>query len=586
MSLRSKLLSLFVALAVIPLVAVGAYGYARSLRALEALLERQTAAVVDDAGNAVSRELSRRESFLLLLAENAETQRLYRLNRSAPGDSAYAKADTFLTAAWAQSGGDYRSLELSDTTGHVLYRKGDGTASGTTYPVRGVPLDHEVRDLDSGERRGHVTLETSLDAILPRELLDRRVGDRGYSVVIDRQSGRIVFHPSAAFIGQSLARLRGALPWADISRVDSPRGTLRYGSGDSARVVAFASLTAPPWTIVSVASVAEFAPPFERARSVQLAIVLTLTAVITIAFAQLLRGATRSLEELTLAAETVGRGNLEPALPRVASDEVGRLTLAFETMVRRVREMIAQVESSRQMAVLGEFASQIAHEIRNPLTSIKLNLQGLARDARVGTLPAPNAAAIDICLLEIDRLDGVVGGVLTLAQSAPTSLAPCAVHAIIRDALRVVAAQAAAQGVVLDADLRAERDTVHGDSARLHAALLNLLLNALAIMPNGGRIHVSSTAIHGDPPLLLVRVKDTGPGVPPDERDRIFRPFHTTRPNGTGLGLPIARRTIEAVGGRVLLSENSSTDAGAEFIVELPLVTDDGTSPTEPVPVS
>jgi signal transduction histidine kinase len=569
MTLRTKLLALFVALAVVPLIAVGAYGYAQSMRALEALLERQTTAVVDDAANAVTRELTRKEPFLLMLAENDETQRLYRERGWVHRDSAFAKADTFFTAAWSQAGSEYQLLELSDETGNVIYQKGN---TSSRYSASSVPLERDIRDPQSGNRRGHLVLETPLDALLPRDVLDRHVGDHGYSVVIDRRSGRVVSHPRATFIGQSLARLRTTEPWADTSRFHSPTHTFHYGSDDSVRVVSFANLQAPPWTVMSIASVADFAPPFERARSVQLTIVLALTALITIAFVQLLRGATRSLEDLTRAAETVGRGDLDPALPRPESDEVGRLTVAFDQMVRRVREMITQVESSRQMAVIGEFASRIAHEIRNPLTSIKLNLQGLARDARLGSLPAHNAAAVDICLLEIDRLDGVVGGVLTLAQTAPTNLVPCSLHTIVLESLRVVAAQADAQGVIIDTGLHAEPDAVRADGARLHAALLNLLLNALAAMPHGGQLIVStSVGSDGSSDRLFVRVRDSGAGVPPGERDRIFRPFHTTRPNGTGLGLPIARRTIEALGGRLTLSDDSPEHAGAEFVVELPV---------------
>jgi signal transduction histidine kinase len=574
-SLRSKLLALFVALAVVPLVAVGAYGYAQSLRALRALLERETATIANDVAGALTRELARQESIALLLTENAETQRLYRVPVSARGDSTLAKADTFLTEAWRRLGGTYRSLELRDATGAVMYHLGDGTPSSGEYATHSVALERAVRDIDSGDRRGSLVLHASLDALVPQQLLERHVGERGYSVVIDRRRDRVLFHPRASLIGERLERLAAAEPWADTTRLEASNGTFRYGAGDSARVVSYASLQWPALTVLSVASVAEFAPPFERARSVQLATVLALTVVITIVFARLLRGATRSLEELTVAADAVGHGNLAPSLPRGDGDEVGRLARAFETMVRRVREMIAQVESSRQMAVIGEFASQIAHEIRNPLTSIKLNLQGLARDARTGALSTPAAAAVDICMLEIDRLDGVVSGVLTLAQTSPGQLRPCSVHGIVRDAVRVATVQASSQGVAVDLSLGAERDVATADASRLHGAILNLLLNALAAMPGGGRLRVTTEQSDAPAPgRFRLRVADTGHGVPAAERERIFRPFHTTRPNGTGLGLPIARRTVEALGGRLTLSDHTPGDVGAEFVIELPLSAD------------
>ena len=572
MSLRSKLLALFVGLGVVPLIAVGAYGYVQSLRALRALLERETATVANDVAGALTRELSRQESFALLLTENAETQRLYRVPVVGRGDSALAKADTFLTEAWRRFGGTYRSLELRDAAGAVIYHLGDGTPSSGEYATRSVSVERDIRDSDSGDLRGSLVLQAWLDALVPQQVLERHVGERGYSVVIDRRHDRVLFHPRASIVGERLDRLTAAQPWADTARIAASNGTFSYGVGDSARVVSYASLQFPALTILSVASVAEFAPPFERARLVQLATVLGLTAVITIVFARLLRSATRSLEELTVAADAVGHGNLAPPLPRGDGDEVGRLARAFETMVRRVREMIGQVESSRQMAVIGEFASQIAHEIRNPLTSIKLNLQGLARDVRTGATSASSAEAVDICMLEIDRLDGVVSGVLTLAQTSPGRLRPCSLHGVANDAVRVVSAQASTQGVTVVTSLGASRDVVIADASRLHGAILNVLLNALAAMPDGGRLTMTTEMSSDTMPVWLrLRVADSGSGVPDADRERIFRPFHTTRPNGTGLGLPIARRTIEALGGRLTLADRTQGDGGAEFVIELPL---------------
>ena len=573
MSLRSKLLALFLALAVVPLIAVAAYGYTQSLRALEALLVGQTSAVADEISSGLAQAAARREAFALLLAENAETQSLYRRPSSSTDAALLANADTFLTDAWRRFGGEYRSLELRDTAGVVVFALGERIPNAAGIPSRSFPLERDIRDADSGTRRGTLLLNTSLDALLPAQLVERHVGDRGYSMVVDRRRGQILFHPRASLVGQALSRVSDAGLFTDSSRLASTTGWFRAGKADSARIVSFANLQSPAVTIYSVASMAEFAPPFEHARSVQLTTVLALTAVITIVFARLLRGATRSLEDLTLAADAVGRGNLTPVLPRSDGDEVGRLARAFETMVRRVREVIAQVESSRQMAVIGEFASQISHEIRNPLTSIKLNLQGLARDAQAGRVPPDAAAAVDICLLEIERLDSVVGGVLTLAQTAPTQVVRASVHAIVRDALRVISAQATASGIRIETRLDSTTDAVDCDAARVHAALLNILLNALAAMPNGGTLRASTDSFTGadGQRRLHLRIEDTGPGVAPQDRDRIFRPFHTTKPNGTGLGLPIARRTIDAHGGRLTLEDNPPGARGASFLIDLPL---------------
>ena len=583
MSLRSKLLALFLALAVVPLVAVGVFGSAQSMRALGELLARETLAVASDAASALGQQLARQESDALLLGDNTETQRLYAVAESERG-AALAQADTFIRAAWRQMSGDYRSLALLDARGTVIYRIGDTDASTSSGASRTVPVERTISDPGSGEARGSLVLQASIGALLPRDMLERRVGNQGYTIVIDRAADRVVYHPRIAWTGQSATRLADTERWPEgAGAVAHPSGSFTYGRGDSAHIASFVSLSSPAWTIVTSASLAEFAPPFQHARSLQLIVVLAATCAITLMFVQLLRRATRSLEELTRAADAVGAGNLAPVLPLAGRDEVGRLSAAFDVMTARLREMISQVESSRQLAILGEFASQLAHEIRNPLTSIKLNLQGLARDARSGDVTETSSASIDICLREIGRLDQVVGGVLALAHSGPAGTAPCSLNSIAGQSLRLIGDQAAAQRVSIVAELDATRDLVLADDSRLQGAILNLVLNALAAMPAGGTLTVRTDVSPDGPATVRLHVLDTGPGIEQEARERVFRPFHTSRPGGTGLGLPIARRTVEAHGGRLVLSDSVAADRGACFIVELPLAAETITvSPVAP----
>jgi signal transduction histidine kinase len=571
MSLRSKLLALYVALAVVPLVAVGVFGSTQSMRALEVLLGRQTAALAGDVAAEVSQQLARQESDALFLSENAETQRLYA-SAGPSRDSALARADTFLRAAWRQMDGEYRSLELRDVRGSTLYRLSDQQGSGTGDMPRTVLLDRPVREPGTGAPHGTLVLRASLDALLPQDALRRRVGNHGFTTIIDRASGRVLYHPRMAWTSQSAARLAAAEEWpGGTAAIASPSGTFHYGHADSTRVVSFVSLASPAWTVLSTASVAEFAPPFEHARSRQLVVVLGVTGAIILMFVHLLRRTTYSLEELTRAAAAVGAGNLAPDLPAGGTDEVGRLSTAFGVMVGRVRRMIEEVESSRQMAVLGHFASQIAHEIRNPLTSVKLNLQGLARGARAGTMPSADRESVEICLREVDRLDDVVRSVLALAQSAPARRDRCAVNEVVDAALAVIGKQASTQRVQVQRGPHAPEGFTLGDATQLQGAVLNLLLNALAAMPTGGVLRVRTEVVSiGEEQSVRVTVSDTGPGVPESQRERIFVPFHTSRPDGTGLGLPIARRIAEAHGGRLLLADEGGP--GAEFVLYLPLV--------------
>jgi len=326
----------------------------------------------------------------------------------------------------------------------------------------------------------------------------------------------------------------------------------------------------------------------------KLLLVLLVAGIASLAFVLVVRTGTRSLLALTSAADQVGGGNFAPRLPEPGQDEVGRLTTAFGLMVERVEEMVRQIEASRHMAVVGEFASQISHEVRNPLTTLKLNLQTLQRAADRGRIPEDQEPAVETCLQEIQRLDRVVKGVLALGRPPAASFAPCSVHKILDAALRVARPQGRQRGVRVDAELGAGSDRVSGDAEQLEAAFLNLLLNGLdAAEGEGGRVLVT-TDISSDGPeapgagpsesgthkarsggSILVRITDSGPGIEPAARNQIFRPFYSSKSAGSGFGLPLALRTIEEHRGRLELEEGSDSLGGAAFRIELPLLGDE-----------
>jgi signal transduction histidine kinase len=271
----------------------------------------------------------------------------------------------------------------------------------------------------------------------------------------------------------------------------------------------------------------------------------------------------------------VGRGNFEPQLPEPARDEVGRLTRAFELMTGRVRDMMAQVERGRQMAAVGEFANEIAHEIRNPLTSIKLNLQELERGARDEQIAAPLVRPLEISLREVHRLDRVVHGVLRLGRGGSVERSAVALRQIVQRALDVARPQLEQRSIRVTMTDETTVDRVVADGAQLEAAVLNLLLNAAEATPSDGVVRVCIERAECDASRVRVRVRDGGPGVAAELRERIFQPFFTTKAGGTGLGLALAQRTAEEHGGSLTLAGDAPDDGvgaahGAEFVLELP----------------
>jgi signal transduction histidine kinase len=283
---------------------------------------------------------------------------------------------------------------------------------------------------------------------------------------------------------------------------------------------------------------------------------------------------TRSLGALTSAADQVARGNFEPELPPSGVDEVGKLTAAFGLMVHQVREMVQRIQESRHLAAVGQFASQLSHEIRNPLTSIKLNLQRLERDVADSRIPAEYADPVGICLREVKRLDRVAGGVLSIARTHPPARTPCSLHDAVQQGLEALKPQLEECGIEVEAKLRASRDKVIGDAEQLKGVFLNLFLNAVDAMPRGGTLEVVSELRGGGGSsngAIAVRVTDSGPGVPLDMRERIFEPFVSTKEEGSGFGLPLAQQTVEEHDGRLRLEHPAKGRCGAVFMVELPL---------------
>jgi signal transduction histidine kinase len=551
------------------MLGLGLIVYTRSLRAVEQLVSDQNARLAERAVESMEARAAVLESDLLLLAENAETQR-WLAARAAhlPDDSAAREGERFLADAWERVGAGYAGLELADVDGRVMFgasREG-GTLRGTSPTWRpGLsPMQRSVHELGTGRPLGTIRLQPVLEAMVPATVISGGFGERGIGMVVDRSSGRILWHPESSALPRQATDVLGAN--FDLATLTDARGSFRYRASDTLRIASYANLATLPWTVVMSGATSEFATPFARVGQSTLLLFIAVALLATLAFSTMLRRSTRNLEALTGAAEVVGQGNFSPSLPPTGADEVGRLSAAFGGMVRRVHEMVEEVRISRQMVVLGEFAAQLSHEIRNPLTSIKLNLQKLERAHRGDGDAETTARPLEIALREVDRLDGVVRGVLTLARQESTERKRASVHAVVVEAVEVVADQARVQSVRIERELNAPLDVILMDQSRIKGALLNLFINSLEAMPSGGTLRITSTT-SGD--SIQLRVADTGPGIPLDQRAAVFRPFSTTKEGGTGLGLPLARRTMEDHGGTIVIEENPDVP-GACIVVSLP----------------
>jgi signal transduction histidine kinase len=397
------------------------------------------------------------------------------------------------------------------------------------------------------------------------------VGHAGYTVIAVR-NGQHIWDPLQTVSPRGATAIAAARYATDSVSDSLPElVTANYVELDTNRIATVAAFAASPLVVISSASVEEFADSFAQVRATNLALALLLTGALAVAFIVVTRRTTRPLETLTAAAAEVGRGNFLPKLPPAGDDEIGRLTSAFAAMSSHVDRMMKELETSRQMAAVGSFARQIAHEIRNPLTSIKLNLQSLERDVRGGIVPDDGRRTMEICLEEIHRLDRVVRGVLKLGRERSNGQHLTTAEAVVERALGIVRPQLEQQRITLTYEPHGALPIV-ADEERLVGAFLNLFVNAAEAMPEGGQLRVTVSRADGGKPgaSAIITIADTGAGIPRQARSSVFEPFFTTKTEGSGLGLAVALRDAEAHRGNIALLDTNGTP-GATFVVELPL---------------
>lgn len=296
---------------------------------------------------------------------------------------------------------------------------------------------------------------------------------------------------------------------------------------------------------------------------------VAICAVMILVLAVLIHRPVRELQEKIA---RVGTGDLDTEVKFARrNDEIGDLGRNFNQMVRQLRESRDEIQRLHQtqmsraehLATMGELAAGLAHEIRNPLAGIAGVIEIIGRD-----LPAssPARAVVKEVRQEVMQINRIVSDLLECARPKPPETRLSDLHATVEHAVMFARQQALSKAI----DVEFHHDPlpleVEHDSNQVNQVLLNLLLNSIQSIDHRGKITVT---VERHSQLAAISVADTGRGIAPEHLPHIFRPFYTTKGNGTGLGLSLARRIVEEHGGRMEVS--STLGHGSTFIVFLPL---------------
>ncbi|WP_437588732.1 ATP-binding protein [Sorangium sp. So ce1000] len=282
------------------------------------------------------------------------------------------------------------------------------------------------------------------------------------------------------------------------------------------------------------------------------------------------------LTAVTERANAVARGDLTPKQALATNDEIGELATTFEDMVAAIRRARAELVNAERLAAIGKMAAHVTHEIRNPLSSIGLNLELLeeevARASAAGTPDAElrpvmkeSAQLVTAIRAEVDRLSRIAEQYLSVARRPRPRLEPERVDDLVQELVAFVRPELDRAGIAVRVEVEEAGPEILLDESQLRQALLNLLRNAREAMPKGGEIVVSVSFSSG---AATIAVDDTGPGVPEELRASIFDPFFTTKQRGTGLGLAVTRDIIEAHGGTISCEPREA--GGTRFRIALP----------------
>ncbi len=243
----------------------------------------------------------------------------------------------------------------------------------------------------------------------------------------------------------------------------------------------------------------------------------------------------------------------------------GQETSGYLFLFRDLTELAAlkqEVERSRRLAAVGKLAAGVAHEIRNPLSSIK-GFATYFRERYKGV--AEDRETADIMIHEVERLNRAITQLLEFARPVPVVARPVDVKTLVAHSLKLVENDLNARGIGVEKTIPADQEPVITDPDRLNQILLNLYLNAIQAMDNGGTLGVKAVTLKK---VLSVEVSDTGSGIAPADMEKIFDPYYTTRARGTGLGLAMVHRNLEAMGADIRVE--SIEGQGTTFFIKIP----------------
>ncbi|HJV65426.1 MAG TPA: ATP-binding protein [Geomonas sp.] len=382
-------------------------------------------------------------------------------------------------------------------------------------------------------------------------------------------NGRFLAHSERSRIATAAERSW----WGKVSRLRTAGMTLEYQSRGKAMVGGFSRVSCGGLTAgVQIPKSAAYLTSREIITDL-LAVSLSLLAAAALLSLFWSRRITRPIERLSEATRMVGQGRFEVEVKTESRDEIGALSGSFNRMAvelkdreKALKELYGQLVQSEKMAAFGSLGAGIAHEVKNPLAGIlgitQLSLRGV-------TEGNPLEKNLKIIEKETKRCKTIIENLLKFARQEKVEFTAVEIRQVVEDAVAIVDHQLGINSVQVEKEMEEGLPAVMANANQLQQVLMNLMINAQQAMGGKpGKVTLSARSTGGG---VEVRVTDTGPGIPPEIRQKIFDPFFTTKPagQGTGLGLSVTYGIIRDHGGEIRVEGGEGE--GAVFVITLPV---------------
>lgn len=582
-SLRHRIFAALTLLSLIPLTIVAYQGYHCGRMAVQALLEQHVVSIAASRRAMIQLWLIERERDLAALASLPGLTSALDELQSARRELALSHWRETLNSI-QRAGSEYESLalygpewtllaaaEMDGDTGQApvdaefrdraasaekVYSEPEGAADGGEAMMRlGIPVRR-----GEGAIAGFVVARLNVTRAVSPILEDRAGLGRTGTVYLASSDKRRGAAPLAATHGSSDEFLAfDHLDSGDPGAVQT--GDSSFQTGDTIGATLPLPLGSDWWLVVEIRQ-DEAMRPVRVLLFRATAVVAVALLAVTFVSAWLSGSLGGPLANLARVARGISSGNTDARMEPATLREIEEVRSAFNGMLDALRDKENVIVRSATLATVGELTSRVVHEMRNPLSSIKMNLHALKSSAR---LDADDRELAEIASGQSARLEGMLHELLQYGRPIDLNLEPYPAGALLANLTQYLRRLAAEKGIQIAFEDNTDMASVNVDVEQFSRVLENLVKNAVEASPNGSAVEIGARVDGGE---VIVEVRDSGPGIRPEHRAILFKPFFTTKSDGTGLGLANAKKIVELHGGRIYAG--ASPQGGAAFYIGLP----------------